>query len=332
MYTLLLDKREEMKVAELSKMQDIIILDPAIEPVKPISPNKKLNLLFAGLFGLFAGLFAAFITHFTDNKISDIREIENSFNYPILSVIPPYDKKIGEMIESTDIVKNRFISMMDNQFRHKEAYRTLETKLATKIEGKPKKVMITSCEENAGKTTSAVNLAITIAQSGKKVLLIDCDIKNPSIADKFGLPKFSSGLIDYLIENTDTPNIYKPIKLSSDSGLLMNLDIIPTGVFTNISGEVLASERMQKLMDDLSYYDFVILDTPPITRLADALSLGRLVKDTLLVVRAGQTIKESISWAVGELNSTDTNFVGLLVNDCEIKKNSYKYQYGYKNT
>jgi tyrosine-protein kinase Etk/Wzc len=329
MYNLLFDKREEMKVAELSKMQDIIVLDPAIEPIKPIYPNKKLNLLFAALFGLIAGIFGAIITQTYDTTITDVSEIESTFDYPILSVIPPFEKKTLDLLNNSEVVKERFITMMDEKYNYKEAYRTIETKLVTKIKGSPKKVMITSCEENAGKTTIATNLAITMAQSGKKILLIDCDIKNPNIAEKFGLPKYSSGLIDYLTEKTDTPNIYKPIKLSENNSLIMNIDIIPTGEFANISGEILASERMNDLLSNLAYYDFVILDTPPITRLSDALSLGRLVKDTILVVRAGQTVKQSISWAVGELRSVDINFTGLVVNDSEIKKNSYKYQYGY---
>ncbi|MBK7107161.1 MAG: polysaccharide biosynthesis tyrosine autokinase [Ignavibacteriae bacterium] len=329
MYNLLLEKREEMRVAELSKLQDIIILDKAIEPIKPITPNKKLNLVLASLFGLLLGLVGALFVHFNDKKISDISDIEREFNFPILSVIPPYDKELKNTISSTDKVSDKFVSMMDEKFRFKEAYRTLETKLSSKISGQPKKVMITSCEENAGKTTTAANLAITIAQSGKKVLLIDCDIKKPSISTMFSLPKFSSGLVDYLTEKTETPNIYKPIKLTTNSNLLMNIDVLPTGVFSNISGEILASDRMKKLLSNLESYDFVILDTPPITRLSDALSLGRIVKDTVLVVRSGQTEKESISWAISELQSADINFLGTLVNDCEVKDSSLKYQYGY---
>lgn len=329
MYNLLLEKREEMRVAELSRIQDIIVLDPAIEPIKPISPNKKLNLLIAAILGGLIGLLAVLIINVNDKNIIDIYDIERNYNYPILSVIPPYDKSVLQTISSEDVVKNKFVTMIPDQFRYKEAYRNFETKLTSKIKGSPKTVMITSCEENAGKTTTAANLAITAAQSGKKVLLIDCDIKKPSIASLFGLPKFSSGLLDYLTEKTDTPNIYKPIKLTKNSNLLMNIDIIPTGVFSNISGEILASDRMKKLFENLEYYDFVILDTPPITRMSDALSLGRLVKDTVLVVRAKQTVKESISWAVGELQTSDINFLGLFVNDCLVKGNSYKYQYGY---
>jgi capsular exopolysaccharide synthesis family protein len=219
--------------------------------------------------------------------------------------------------------------MMEDKLRYKEAYRTFETKLSTVITKEPKSVMITSCEENAGKSTAAANLAITVAQSGKKVLLIDCDIKKPSLAELFGLPKYSSGLVDYLTEKTETPNIYKPIKLTKNSNLLMNIDIIPTGVFSNVSGEILASERMKKLLNNVNDYDFVILDTPPITKLSDALSLGRIVKEAVLVIRPGQTVKESISWVIKELKAAGINFLGTLVNDCEVKKDSYKYQYGY---
>lgn len=329
MYTLLLEKREEMRVADLSKLQDIVILDKAIEPIKPIAPNKFLNLAVGSLLGLFLGLFAAFIINYSDKKVNNIYDIERDFSFPILSVIPPFEKEIKSKFNTTNKVKDRFVSMMDDKFRYKEALRTLETKLVTKIKDDPKKVMITSCEENAGKTSVSANLAITIAQSGKKVLLIDCDIKNPKIADLFGLPKYSSGLIDFLTDKTDTPNIYKPIKLSDDTNLIMNIDIIPTGVFANISGEILASEKMKELMSNLAYYDFVILDTPPLTRVSDALSLGRIVKDTLLVIRARQTEKESINWAISELKTTDVNFLGTVINDCEVNDSSLRYQYGY---
>lgn len=329
MYTLLLDKREEMRLADLSRMQDIIVLDKAVEPIKPIAPHTKLNLLFAALSGMLIGLFGVVILHISDKKIADIKDIENSFNYPILTVIPPFENTTTETIKKGEIIKNRFVTMMEDNFRYKEAFRSLEIKLSSKVNGKPKTLMVTSCEENAGKTTIASELAITIAQSNKKVLLIDCDIKAPMISEKFGLPPFSSGLIDYLTGKIDSPNIYKPIKLTRNSNLLMNLDILPTGNFANISGEILASPKMEELLDKMEYYDFIVLDTPPIGRLADALSLSRLVKDTVLVVRSGQTIKESVSWAISELKTSDINFHGLVVNDCEVQSNDYKYQYGY---
>ncbi len=331
MYTLLLDKREEMRLAELSKIQDLIVLDAAVEAIKPVTPNKYLNLALAGIFGLLAGLVGVILVHFTDKKVNDINDIEREFDYSILSVIPKYDKNIKKSISNSGRANQRFVTMMDEQFRFKEAYRTLETKLTSRVKSTPKKVMITSCEENAGKTTVSSNLALTIAQSGKKVLLIDCDIKNPSVAKEFNISNKKSGLVDYLTEKVSTPNIYKPIKVTNNSNLLLNLDILPTGEFANISGEILASDRMKDYLDNLDYYDFIILDTPPITRVSDAISLGRIVKDTVLVVRSAQTIKESISWAISELNNSEVKLHGLVVNGCNVKQNSYKYQYGYSS-
>ncbi len=328
-YNVLLDKREEMRVAELSRLQDIIVIDSAVEPNKPVLPNKKLNFLAALFVGLLFGIITAFITDMNAKKINDIYDIEKNFNYPILSVVPPYTKNIINNIEKSPKTTDNFVTLMDENFKYKEAYRRFETKIVSKALGKPQIVMITSCEENEGKTSAAANLAITAAKSNKKVLLIDCDIKKPGIAQQFGLPPFTSGLIDYLTEETNTPTFYKPVKLKSDPTLLINLDIIPTGDFSNISGEILASERMQTMLSNLDYYDLVVIDTPPISRLSDAISLARIVKNTVLVIRAGQTIKESINWAVSELKTTDINFLGVLVNDCEIDKKNYKYQYGY---
>ena len=276
------------------------------------------NLYLAGLLGLIVLIFSALVIQSYDTKITDVKEIENSFNYTILAVIPSYSKKTKNLITKTEFVENRFISMMEEQLSFKEAYRKLDAELPSGLKGNPKKIMITSCEENTGKTTFASNLAITIAQANKKVLLIDCNIINPNIANQFGLPNFSSGLIDYLKGKTDTPNIYKPLKLSENINLVMNIDIIPTGVFTNISGEILVSERMKDLLDSLKYYDFVILDTPPINRLSDALSLGRIVENSLLVVRSRQTSKKNISRAFVELRLADTNFVGLVLNDYKL--------------
>lgn len=275
------------------------------------------NLFLAGLFGLIVGIFSALVIQSYETKIADIKEIEKSFNYPILSVIPSYNTKTKNLITKTEVVEDRFITMMEQQLSYKKAYRKLDAKLHLGLKGNPKKIMITSCEENTGKTTFASNLAITIAQANKKVLLIDCDILNPNIANQFSLPKFSSGLIDYLKGKTDTPNMYKPLRLGNNINLIMNIDIIPTGVFTNISGEILASERMKYLLNNLEYYDVVILDAPPINRLSESLSLGRIVNYTLLVVRAKQTTKQKISWAVEALELADNNFLGLVVNDCK---------------
>ena len=332
MFTLLLDKREEMRMAELSKLQDIIILDYAEEPLKPILPNKKLNLAAALLFGFVLGMFALFLYEFNDKKLSDVYEIEKDFNYPILSVIPPYSKELKDTIKESGSIAKRFVSLIEGAFNYKEAYRILETKASNCMStSKSKYLMITSPEENTGKTTTVANLALTMARSEKKVLIVDCDIRKPKIAELFGMEKYAPGLINFLQGETDKPNIYKPIKITGHESILRNIDILPSGTFSDISGEIFGSERMKELLEELDYYDVIIFDTPPITRIADALSLGKFVKNALLVVRPGVTYKESVNWATSELKAANIKLCGLVVNDSKVKKSVPRYQYGYNS-
>ncbi len=332
MFTLLLDKREEMRMAELSKLQDIIILDYAEEPLKPILPNKKLNLLAALLFGFVLGMFALFIYEFNDKKISDVYEIEKDFAYPILTVIPPYTKEINDQIKNSGSISKRFVTLIEGAFSYKEAFRILETKASNCMAASSNKyIMVTSPEENSGKTSTAANLALTMARSEKKVLLVDCDIRKPKVAELFGMEKYAPGLINFLQGETEKPNIYKPIKITGHESILRNIDILPSGTFSDISGEIFGSERMKELLDELDYYDVIIFDTPPITRIADALSLGKFVKTALLVIRPGVTYKEGVNWAVSELKVANVKLCGLVVNDSKVKKSIPRYQYGYNN-
>ncbi len=329
MFTLLLDKREEMRIAELSKIQDLIILEKALNPTKPISPNKKKNYIAALFLGLVLGFIGLFVFEFTDKKMNDIYEIERDFNFPILSVIPPYTKTIKTQISSTTSVSKRFVTLLDEAFNYKEAYRVLETKLNRYINKENKYLMITSSEENAGKTTITTNLALTMAYSNKRVLIIDCDIRKPQIAEMFGMEKDVPGLINYLQGESDSPNIYKPVKISGHASILVNIDVLPSGSVSNVSGEILSSKKMEKMLQSLNYYDIILFDTPPITRVADALSLGKLVKNALLVVRSGVSLKDSVSWATTEIKAANIHLCGTVVNDCEVKKSMPRYRYGY---
>ncbi len=332
MFTLLLDKREEMRMAELSKLQDIIILDYAEEPLKPILPNKKLNLIAALLFGFVLGMFALFIYEFNDKKLSDVYEIEKDFHYPILSVIPTYTKEIKETVKESGSITKRFVALIEGAFNYKEAYRILETKASNCMASSNSKyLMVTSPEENTGKTTTVGNLALTMARSEKKVLVIDCDIRKPKIAELFGMEKYAPGLVNFLQGETEKPNIYKPIKITGHESILRNIDILPSGTFSDISGEIFGSEKMKELLDELDYYDVIIFDTPPITRIADALSLGKFVKNALLVIRPGVTYKESVNWAASELKVANVKLCGLVVNDSKVKKSIPRYQYGYNS-
>ncbi len=176
-FTMLLDKREEMRMAELSKLQDIVVVDPAHEPVDPIAPKKRLNMLVGLLAGLFIGMMGIFITELKNQKLVSLDDIENDFDFPVFAIIPDYPKNVKERINDHKNKQDQFVTLMDTQDGFKETFRLLKTKLLFQFEGKEKIFMVTSCEENTGKTTIVSNLALSIAQEKKRVLIIDCDLK-----------------------------------------------------------------------------------------------------------------------------------------------------------
>ena len=321
--TLLLDKREEMRMSELSKLQDIAIVDEAHEPLKPISPKKMFNLIVAFALGGFFGVVGIFLLELRDNRLVNLDELEAEFNLPIFAIIPTYTSEIKEEIENTENGKQKFVTMMDEGEGFRETFRLLKTKLLFQMNGKERIIMITSCEENTGKTSIVANLAISIAQENKKVLVIDCDLRKAELTKLFGIPKKSPGLIEY-IENDVSPTIYTKI--------LKNIDILPAGGRREDSSHLLNSDRMKSLFKsiDITMYDSIILDTPPVTRVVDTLILGQSVQDALLVVRPGHSFKEAVNGGIQEMLQAKIKIQGVVVNAAEIKNSYYyRYRYGY---
>ena len=322
-FTMLLDKREEMRMAELSKLQDIVVVDPAHEPVDPIAPKKSFNMIAGLLAGLFIGLMGIFISEVKNKKLVNLDDIERDFDYPVFAIIPDYPKDVKEKINDQNNKKDQFVTLMDTQDGFKETFRLLKTKLLFQFEGKEKIFMITSCEENTGKTTIVSNLALSIAQEKKRILIIDCDLKKGTISNKFGISLKAPGLIDYLIGKDPKPFIH--------TNVIGKVDILTAGGTREDSSELLNSERMLSLFKviDTSYYDYIIVDTPPVTRVVDTLIIGKTLQNAILVVRPNHSFKEGVQWGIDEMNQANIKIHGLVVNAAEIKESSYRYRYGY---
>lgn len=323
--TLLLDKREEMRMAELSKLQDITIVDPAHEPQSPVAPNKMFNILVAMIIGSFLGILGVFLLELKDSKLINLDELEEEFNLPIFSIIPSYSNEIKEKIKNPVESKDRFVTLMDEQEGFRETYRLLKTKILFQMEGREKIFMVTSCEENTGKTSIVGNLAISIAQENKKVLVIDCDLRKAALSRMFEIPRNAPGLIEF-IERDVAPTIYTKV--------LKNIDILPAGGTREDSSHLLNSERMRMLFNaiDTSFYDYIIIDTPPVTRVVDTLVLGRSIKDAILVVRPGHSFKEAVLGGIQEMLQAKIKLRGIVANAAEIKDSyyyKYRYSYGY---
>ena len=323
--TMLLDKREEMRMAELSKLQDITVVDPAHEPLSPVAPRKTFNILVAFIIGSFLGIIGVFLLELKDSKLINLDELEEEFNLPIFSIIPAYSKEIKEKIKNASDSKDKFVTLLDEQEGFRETYRLLKTKILFQMEGREKIFMVTSCEEDTGKTSIVGNLAISIAQENKKVLVIDCDLRKAALSKMFDIPRNAPGLIEF-IERDVAPTIYTKV--------LKNIDILPAGGTREDSSHLLNSERMRLLFNaiDTSFYDYIIIDTPPVTRVVDTLVLGRSIKDAILVVRPGHSFKEAVLGGIQEMLQAKIKLRGIVANAAEIKDSyyyKYRYSYGY---
>ncbi len=323
-FTLLLDKREEMRMAELSKLQDIVVIDTAQQPLKPVFPRKTLNLALALLGGIILGVMSILLKEYFSEKVSDVEEIESDFQIPLLTVLPFYDKKIKRSIQSASTIKDRFVTLMEDQHGFRESYKILRVKLNDHLNKKNKMVMITSGEENTGKTTVSANLAITMAQAGKNVLLMDADLRKGKIGKFFNIPAEKSGLSEYLRGETGLADLYH-------SGFVENhLQILTCGKRGPEAAELLEDGVLKSLIHGLQgSFDAIIIDTPPVTRVVDPILIGKHVKNVILVVRPDLTFRESIRGAVQDFQRAKMELLGIVANASDVAHSPYRYRYGY---
>lgn len=321
-FNLLLNKREEMRVAELSKLQDIIIVDYPDSPVKPVQPRKFFNMLIALFLGGFIGIISIFLIELKNTRLVNLDDLEKEFNIPILALIPNYSKDIVKRIKNPKDNNDRFVTLKDDNLGIRESYRLLKTKLY-QLDIREKTILMTSCEENTGKTSIVANLAISMAQENKNVLIIDCDLRKADLSSRFDISLNSPGLIDFITSGV-MPKIY--------TGVLKKINIIPAGGVREDSSSLLNSDRMKSLFNaiDRSTYDYIIVDTPPVTRVVDTLVLGQYVKNAILVVRPDTSMKEAVIGGIQEMSQARIKIVGIVANAAEIQKSyHYRYRYGY---
>lgn len=330
-FNLLLDKREEMRIKEVSQLQDIAIADPANLPTVPISP-KKLVTLVACIF-LWGGFVIAFVFfgEFRERRLVKLNEIEDNFQIPIFSIIPEFPKKLKKRIKKSKQLEDKLVSLSQEHPGIVESYNVLRSKLIFSLKGEKKIIMFTSCEENSGKTTTVANLGLSLAASDKKVLLIDADLKRCGLSDLIGISRDVPGLTTILSEDLRKLPIVDITNGHSKLSKTGSLSILPSGDISEKSSDLFQSAKAAVLINALksSFYDYVLIDTPPVTRVIDALILGRTIGNAVMIVRDKHTLRDSLDWGIKELRSENVNVFGVVVNACEIEKTTYKHRYGY---
>lgn len=203
-----------------------------------------------------------------------------------------------------------------------EAYKTLRSNIQfSSLDKKIQTIVVTSSGPGEGKTTTATNLAVVMAQSGNRTIIIDCDLRKPNIHKTFGLSN-QKGLSNMLINEAVLSEVVQKTNVE-------NLHVITLGVRPPNPSELLGSAKMKNFVESLkTEYDFVILDTPPVILVTDALILSQYADGCLLVVSAGETNKDAVLKAKKLLENVNSNILGIVMNKLDITKNRY---YGYYN-
>ncbi|MDA2918210.1 polysaccharide biosynthesis tyrosine autokinase [Desulfobacterota bacterium AH_259_B03_O07] len=315
-YDSLLQRLKETEVSAGVQASNIQVVDYASTPISPFKPRILLNLLLACIIGLFGGVFIAFMMEYFDNSVKDLEDIRDDLRLPVLGGIFNVDKEKDLNFP----LEKAFLLAPKSHFA--EAFRTIRVSLLLSTPGNPPRtLLITSSRPQEGKTTVSINLAVSFAQAGSRVLLLETDFRRPRIGHVFG--KNGLGLTSYLTGNASLEEIINKVDIP-------NLSIITTGQLPVNPAELLGSEEMKNLIENLSEkYDFTILDGPPIIGIADALILSSITNGTVVVANAGSTPRDALRGVIERLWSFNSRVLGVILNRMDAGRQSYYYKNAY---
>jgi capsular exopolysaccharide synthesis family protein len=314
LYEGLLQRYKEVGIAGGVGLNNISVVDPAKIPLESYKPSIKLNALLAMVLGLFGGVGLAFLFEHLDDTLKRSEEMERVLGLPTLGLIPFSPNKALPGANSLAL-----ISVDDKRSAFAEAYRSVRTALQFSTpEGAPKSLQVASAGKGEGKSTTAASLAIHFAQAGQKVLLIDADLRNPSLHRTLEADN-SLGLTNHLAGEATPVEISQPTSIS-------NLFLITAGPLPPDPAGLLGSAKMMSLLSIAKEkFDHVIVDGPPVLGLADALVLGNLVDGTLFVVSAGDTRRAFAQGAIKRLKTGQTRIIGGVLTKFDSRSHGYGY-------
>lgn len=319
-YLMLLEKREQAQISEVRESGGISVLELARLPAGPNTMSKvKKSILFL-ILGVLIGIGGAFVVDYVDSAVRDEFEITRISGLPILGRIPLIENDKKEKNNSGE--KLFVLTEQESRSHIAEAFRSLRANIKlSRTEGIPSAILVTGPDTGSGKSMIAINLALSFVSAGKKVLLVDTDLRRPAIEKYLGIRE-NKGLTELLInEGIDI----EPIVVDG-------LHVIPSGKLPPNPSELLDSNRTRELLNKWKkQYDIVILDSPPIMTVSDSRILASEVEETLLVASYGETNRHMIAQASELLNQLSIKALGYILNKVDIHKEYgyYGYYYGY---
>ena len=317
LYSYLLQRQQEERIAQASITSKVEIVNEAQLPLSPIKPNKKKALGLGALIGLLLGVGLTFLLEYLDQTIKDEDEIKEKFGLTVLGTIP-------QISDANGSDKRQLVTHLEPHSIPAEAFLALRTNIHFILtNNKHKTLMLTSCLPDEGKSTVAVNLAATMAQTGAKILLVGCDLRRPSLYTALG--------------QSETPGLSDMLAKGSKSALrrldALGFDFIPGGTEPPNPTQLLSSDAMKRFLDAAKQqYDFVILDVPPLIPIADALILSSLVDLSLLVLEPCRIPDKLLERAIHLLHNHEAEIAGVVINDKTGKGSKYYGGYNYYNS
>ena len=340
-------------IREADKVEEVAILQEAVVPTQPVNPTEPLQRAVIGIvLGIVLGVVFAVIAETLDTSIGTIEDVQEYTGTQVVGVIPFIQlDEVEESLRRSGQVdldrrtlerKAQLVAYFDPKSTLAETFRTLRTNIEfVTVEKGIRSLMVTSSTSQEGKSTIGANLAMTMAQLGKRVLYVDCDLRRPAVFRMFGLDK-DPGLTEVIVGNYQWGDVVRTVTDIVTGGMGMedimqtqgisNLHIITSGAIPPNPAELLNSRRMNDFLDAVSQaYDVVLLDAPPVLHVTDAAILGKKVDGALMVYKAGDVPRTSLRRAVNLLRSVEVELLGMVINGIRADISTDYHDFGYSS-
>ncbi len=324
LYSYLFQELQKIDISNAVEESEIQILDPAIKPSRPINPSKMSRVLLGGGLGMLLGIILSILLEVLDNKIRTFNDVEKQLRLPVLGAIPIVKFKDIDDFEDFEKAKQIDRQLVTHDYSPTpigESYRALRTHLMfSKQTGRIHTLLITSISPEEGKSFTASNLAIILAQQRTNTLLVDADLRRGVLHNTFGMNK-EPGFTNYLNNRVALSSVVQQTHVP-------NLSIISCGSMIPNPSELLGSPQMKRFLDEARRkFDFILFDAPPLEAATDGVVIGTQVDAVAVVVKSGQTNRKVAQEKLEVFNNVNVNVIGVVLNGTEnaLVNDTYSY-------